>query len=95
MFGGDKTCISELFVKHCEQANHHPEMQHHLEKVEAIEVLDCTWRRILILPHFPEHCQHHHYHNNINSGEQNNPPLPQETDGKQSCPYGYQKHLEH
>ena len=46
MFGGYKTCISQLLVKHCEQADHHPEIQHHLEKVEAIEVLHCT---ILIL----------------------------------------------
>ena len=42
MFGGDKTGISQLFVKHCEQTDHHPTMQQHLEKVEAIEVLDCT-----------------------------------------------------
>ena len=42
MFGGDKTCISCLFVKHCEQTDHHQTMQRHLEKVEAIEVLDCT-----------------------------------------------------
>ena len=32
-----------LFVKHCEQADHHPTMQQHLEKVEAIEVLHCTF----------------------------------------------------
>ena len=42
MFWGDKTGISQLFVKHCEQTDHHPTMQRHLEKVEAIEVLDCT-----------------------------------------------------
>ena len=42
MFGGDKTCISWLFVKHCEQADHPPAMQQHLEKVEAIEVLHCA-----------------------------------------------------
>ena len=42
MFGGDKTGISQLFVKHCEQTDHHPTMHQHLEKVEAIEVLDCT-----------------------------------------------------
>ena len=41
MFGGDKTGISQLFVKHCKQTDHHPTMQRHLEKVEAIEVLDC------------------------------------------------------
>ena len=39
---GDKTCISRLFVKHCEQIDHHPAMQRNLEKVEAIEVLRCT-----------------------------------------------------
>ena len=48
MFGGDKTWVSRLFVKHCEQTNHHPTMQQHLEKVEAIEVLDCTWDPVLI-----------------------------------------------
>ena len=42
MFGGDKTDISQLFVKHCEQVDHQPAMQQHLKKVEAIEVLDCT-----------------------------------------------------
>ena len=42
MFGADKTGISWLFFKHCEQADHHPTMQQHLEKVEAIEVLHCT-----------------------------------------------------
>ena len=42
MFGGDKTCISRLFVKHCEQTDHHPAMQQHLEKLEAIEVLHCA-----------------------------------------------------
>ena len=42
MFGGDKTGISQLFVKHGEQTDHHPAIQQHLEKVEAIEVLDCT-----------------------------------------------------
>ena len=41
MFGGDKTGISQLFFKHCEQADHHPAMQRHLKKVEAIEVLHC------------------------------------------------------
>ena len=45
MFGGKKTGISQLFVKHCEQTDHHPTMQRHLEKVEAIEVLDCTCRQ--------------------------------------------------
>ena len=44
MFGGDKTGISRLFFKHCEQTDHHPAMQHHFEKVEAIEVLDCTYK---------------------------------------------------
>ena len=43
MFGGDKTCTSWLFVKHCEQTDHLPAMQQHLEKVEAIEVLHCTF----------------------------------------------------
>ena len=47
MFGGDKTCISQLFVKHCEQTDHHPAIQRHLEKVEAIEVLDCTITKAL------------------------------------------------
>ena len=42
MFGGDKTGISPLFFKHCVQVDHQPAMQYHLEKVEAIEVLDCT-----------------------------------------------------
>ena len=42
MFGGDKTGISWLFFKPCEQVDHQPAMQHHLKKVEAIEVLDCT-----------------------------------------------------
>ena len=42
MFGGDKTGISQLFYKHCEQADHQPAMLRHLEKVEAIEVLLCT-----------------------------------------------------
>ena len=42
MFGGDKTGISQLFVKNCEQTDNHPTMQPHLEKVEAKEVLDCT-----------------------------------------------------
>ena len=39
---GDKTCISRLFVKHCEQTDHHPAIQLHLEKLKAIEVLHCT-----------------------------------------------------
>ena len=42
MFGGDKTGISQLFVKHSEQTDHHRTMQRHLEKVEAIEVLHCN-----------------------------------------------------
>ena len=42
MFGGDKTGISWLFFKHCEQADHHPAMQQNLENLEAIEVLHCT-----------------------------------------------------
>ena len=42
MFGGDKTSISQLLVKHSEQTDHHSTMQRHLKKVEAIEVLDCT-----------------------------------------------------
>ena len=44
MFGGDKTGISWFFFQasHCEQADHHPAMQRHLEKIEAIEVLNCT-----------------------------------------------------
>ena len=42
MFGGDKTSISQLLVKYSEQTDHHSTMQRHLEKVEAIEVLDCT-----------------------------------------------------
>ena len=42
MFGGDKKCFSRLFVKHCEQTDHHPAMQRHWEMMEAIEVLDCT-----------------------------------------------------
>ena len=63
MFGGYKTCISKLFVKHCEQADHHPEMQHHLEKVEAIEVLDCTeWGQRL---HCPEIGTFLRYFNNL------------------------------
>ena len=41
MFGGDKTGISRLFFMHCEQADHQPAMQRHLEKVEALEVVDC------------------------------------------------------
>ena len=43
MFVGDKTSISWLFVKHCDQTDQYPTMQQHLEKVEAIEVLDCTF----------------------------------------------------
>ena len=50
MFGGDKTGISQLFVKHSEQTDHHPTMQRHLEKVEALEVLDCTAMRVVVLP---------------------------------------------
>ena len=42
MCGGDKTSISQLHVKHSEQTDHHSTLQQHLEKVEAIEVLDCT-----------------------------------------------------
>ena len=42
MFGGDGTQISLLFIKHFEQANQHPAMQWHLEKVEAVEVLTST-----------------------------------------------------
>ena len=49
MFGGDKTGISWLFFEHCEQADHHPAMQHHLEKVEAIEVLHCTIYHVTLL----------------------------------------------
>ena len=43
MFGGDKTGISQLFVKHCAEIDYHPAMQRHLEKVEAIEALHCTY----------------------------------------------------
>ena len=43
MFGGDKPGISWLFFKHCEQADHHTAMQRNLKKVEAIEVLHCTF----------------------------------------------------
>ena len=43
MVWGDKTGISRLFFKHCGQADHHPAMQQHLEKVEAIEVLHCKY----------------------------------------------------
>ena len=43
MFGGDKICISWLFFNRYEQADHHPAMQQNLEKVEAIEVLHCTY----------------------------------------------------
>ena len=42
MFRGDKTCISRLFVKHCEPTDHHPTRQRHLQKVEVIEVLHCN-----------------------------------------------------
>ena len=42
MFWGDETGISRLFYKHWEQADYQPTMQHHLEKVEVVEVLDCT-----------------------------------------------------
>ena len=42
MFGGDYTGISWLFFKHYEQADHHPAVQQHLEKSEAIEVLHGT-----------------------------------------------------
>ena len=42
MFGGYETGISWLFFEHCAQADHHPAMQRHLEKVEAREVLHCT-----------------------------------------------------
>ena len=35
--------VSWLFVKHCEQAGHHPVMQQHLEEVEAIEVVTCVY----------------------------------------------------
>ena len=42
MFGRDKTCISRFSVKHCEQTDHHPTRQQHMEKVEAIDVLHCT-----------------------------------------------------
>ena len=36
---GEKTCISRLFVKHCEQTDPHPAMQRHLEDGEAIKFL--------------------------------------------------------
>ena len=45
MFRGEKTCINWIFFKHCEQTDHHPTMQQYLEKVEAIEVLDCKWNK--------------------------------------------------
>ena len=48
MLGGDKTGISQLFVKHCEQTESHPTMQRHLERVEAKEVLDCTYPRAVL-----------------------------------------------
>ena len=42
MFWGDKTSISWLLFKYCEQTDHYPAMQWHLEKVESIEVLHST-----------------------------------------------------
>ena len=51
MFGGYKTGISRLFFKHCEQVDHQPEMQRHLENVEAVEVLDC----IVFIRYFEVH----------------------------------------
>ena len=42
LFLEDRTCIRWLFVKHCEQADHHPEVQPHWDKVEAKEVFTCT-----------------------------------------------------
>ena len=49
MFGGNKTCISGLFCKHCEQADHHPSKQRHLEKVEALEVINFIGKGSLFL----------------------------------------------
>ena len=51
----DKTCISRLFVKHCEQTDHHPAMQRHFKKVEAIEVLHCTtqWKNEVLTQKSP------------------------------------------
>ena len=47
MYVGDKTGLSRLFFKHCEQADHQPAILPHLEKVEAIEVLHCTSFNVL------------------------------------------------
>ena len=42
MYVGDKTGLSRLFFKHCEQADHHRALQRHFEKVEAISYDEAT-----------------------------------------------------
>ena len=76
MYGGDKTGISWMLLKRHEQSDHHPAMQQHLEKEEAIEVLHCTCRQPTLVLHQQTNRQFCHLPSMLQKGATSQDVLP-------------------